>query len=94
MNGKVDSKYLVTPKPLFGFAPKPAPVVAEPSPPVEVPEPERAKDTILVKDGKALFVLYGLIRYYLYLEKYKAIVKCNLNHRAYFSKRDEIIKLG
>jgi len=75
--------------------PKPTtPPTKEPQGPIEVPEPERAKDTVLVKDGKPLYALFGLLRYYLFQEKYKAIIKFNLNHRAYFSKRDEIIKLA
>jgi len=99
LNGKVDSN-LAPVKPMFGnntnlgfMAKATTPPTKEPQAPIEVPEPERAKDTILVKDGKPLYALYGFIRYYLFQEKYKAIVKFNLNHKAYFSKRDAIIKL-
>jgi len=100
INGKVDNN-LVPVKPMFGnntnlgFMPKATTSpTKEPQGPIEVPEPERSKDTILVKDGKHLYALFGLLRYYLYQEKYKSIIKFNLNHRAYFSKRDEIIKLA
>jgi hypothetical protein len=49
-----------------------------------------------VKDGQPLFALFAFLRYYLCLQagKYKSIVKFNLNHPAYFKKRDELVGLA
>jgi hypothetical protein len=49
-----------------------------------------------VKEGEPLIALFAFMRYYLVLAagKYKSIVKFNLNHPAYFKKRDEIVGLA
>lgn len=103
MNGKFETT--AKPKGLFGngtnlgFVAQPAFMTQQKSEEKagkevkEIAEPERARDTILVKSQQPLFALYAFIRYYLYQTKYKAIIKYNLNHKAYFSKRDTIVKL-
>ena len=41
-----------------------------------------------------VFGLFIFYKYYLDLEKYKAIVKFDLDHKAYFKKRDELVTLA
>ena len=44
--------------------------------------------------SEPIFGLYIYFKYYLELEKYKAIVKFDLDHKAYFKKRDELVSLA
>ena len=52
----------------------------------EVKPAQSFKESIVVPNP--LIGVFAYYRYYLLLEKYKSIVKFNLNHSAYFSKRD------
>ena len=93
MNGNIPAG-IEPKKPLFGFMAKPAEPAPEKRVNKDIADPVRAKDTILVKEGKPIYALYALARYYIHLQKYKAIVKFDLDHKAYFSKRDAIIKMA
>lgn len=57
---------------------------------IDVKQPEQANETIIVKSNP-LFAVYAYYRYYVLQEKLMAIVKFNLDHQAYFSKRNEIM---
>jgi hypothetical protein len=52
----------------------------------------KPEDTI--KMNQPIFGLFIYFKYYLDLEKYKAIVKFNLDHKAYFKKRDELVNMA
>ena len=60
---------------------------------LNIEEAERCKETIVVKQNP-LYAVFAYYRYYVLMEKYKAIVRFNLNHKAYFGKRDAILELA
>ena len=86
-------------KPKFSFGSAPAKTTAKPSEvaiDLEIAKADYYNDQIHTENP--LFSLFAFYRYYLMLGgkedkcKYKAIVKFNLDHKAYFSKRDKIIE--
>ena len=83
---------------MFGSAP--ATKSTEEQVDLNIDEPEYCSDEI--QTSNPLFAMFAFYRYYLMLTadkdepskcKYKAIVKFNLDHNAYYSKRDAIIEL-
>ena len=51
----------------------------------------RASETI--QCSHPLYSFFAFYRYYILEEKYKAPVKFNLDHPAYFKKRDKLMEL-
>lgn len=43
-------------------------------------------------EQQPIYGVFAFYRYYVLQDKYKAIVKFNLDHQAYFSKRDQIME--
>jgi len=83
LNGK---KFAVEKKPLFMMKAGEDPAAELENQNFQCTEPEMHNETIVVSDPlSAVFCYY---RYYIFMEKYKAIMKFNLNHPAYFKMRD------
>merc|ERR1712224_660236 len=57
----------------------------------QIEDPEMCSDIMMT--SQPLAALFAFYRYYLLQPKYKAIVKFNLDHPAYFKKRDAILEL-
>jgi hypothetical protein len=49
-------------------------------------EAERYNETVICKNP--LYAVFAYFRYYLFQGKYKSMLKFNLNHPAYFDRRD------
>ena len=47
------------------------------------------EETILI--NSPIFGIFLYYKYYLDLEKYKSVLKFNMDHKAYFKKRDELL---
>jgi len=58
---------------------------------VEVEPPQWLKDIMIT--SQPLAAAFAFYRYYLLQPKYKAIVKFDLDHPAYFKKRDKLLEL-
>ena len=86
------------PKFMFGSAPAKTSVPAEVAIDLEIAKADYYSDSITTENP--LYAIFAFYIYYLMLGdkeepekcKYKAIVKFNLDHKAYFSKRDKIIE--
>jgi hypothetical protein len=89
LNGK---KFAVEKKPLFMMKPTDMKEEDLAKQNLNIDPFERHKETVVVQNPLAAVFCY--YRYYIFQEKYKAIVKFNLNHKAYFSKRDAIVSLA
>ena len=87
------------PKFMFGSAPvKTTPAPLEAATDLEIAKADHCFDQIHTENP--LFALFAFYRYYCMLGgkddacKYKAIVRFNLDHKRYFSKRDELIEFA
>ena len=63
----------------------------EDQPKADIAAPEWCKDTMITT--QPLASLLAFYRYYLLQPKYKAPLKFDLDHPAYFSKRDSILDI-
>jgi hypothetical protein len=59
---------------------------------LNIDEPERYEEIIRLTQNP-VFAVFAFYRYYILKEKYKAVVKFNMDHKAYFGKRDQLVKL-
>lgn len=73
-----------------GSAPPKTNIIPEPANNLEIANPIRVSEQIHVENP--MFAMFAYYRYYIMQEKYKSIVKFNLDHSKYFEKRDEIIE--
>lgn len=95
LNGEKQKVSKAKPAPLFSFGAKPVQKKdedpKEDQPAAEVEAPQWCKDTMVT--AQPLSAVLAFYRYYLLQPKYKAIVKHDLDHPAYFKKRDRILEL-